>query len=180
MEFVFLLGVVCFIFFLLVISHLFADTADESNLSWKQRFWVVVNLLVWAYEFFFLAVILGGIKGLNVHFGGGLGDLLYTILLTGMVLLHIISLTVFAYKRLRILFFLILVCLPINLLIMMHLDAARGNEENGYMTGGNCTGLYYDAKANWQREKCQQELEEAKSDSVTELDWFLHSAERGY
>lgn len=53
MEFVFLLGVVCFIFFLLVISHLFADTADESNLSWKQRFWVVVNLLVWAYEFFF-------------------------------------------------------------------------------------------------------------------------------
>lgn len=182
MELVFsLLILVCLICFPLVISHLFTHTTDDSSpdLDRTQRVWIIVNLLVWAYECFFLLVICGRVKGLAVFFGGGLGDLLYIFLLAGMMLLHIVLLAVFTHNHLRAIFFVILVCLPIWLLTVMHLAAAQGNEENGYMTGGNLTGLYYDQEAYWQRRESQREVEEARSDSITEFESLLRSAERG-
>lgn len=176
---VLLVGVFCLLCFLLVIPRLFTHATDGNNLSWKQRFWIIVNLLVWAYECFFLVAVCGGIKGMAVYFGGGLGDLLYIFLLAGMVLLHIILLAVFTYKHLRIIFFIILVCPPINLLIMMHSDAARGNEENGYMTGGNWTGLYYDQEAYWQRKKLKEAAKPENSGTDAAFELWLHEAEQG-
>lgn len=63
----------------------------------------------------------------------------------------------------------------------MHSDAARGNEENGYMIGGNFSGLYYNHEAYQQREERQEELrkiKEAKSDTA-KFKSLLHAAENG-
>lgn len=56
--------------------------------------------------------------------------------------------------------------------------AARGNEENGYMTGGNWTGLYYDHEAYRQHRKRQEELKKAKA-AIAEFKSLLHRAEHG-
>lgn len=139
MELIILLIVACLGCFLFVFRQIFPRTIgkDGTDLGYSKRLWIIVNLFVWAYECFFLIAVCGGIKGMNVFFGGGLGDLLYLFLLVGMVLLHIVLLAVFIQKKLRTVFYIILVCLPIYPLVIMHSAAARGNEENGYMTGGN-------------------------------------------
>ena len=133
MELIILLIVACLGCFLFVFRQIFPRTIgkDGADLGYSKRLWIIVNLFVWAYECFFLIAVCGGIKGMNVFFGGGLGDLLYLFLLVGMVLLHIVLLAVFIQKKLRTVFYIILVCLPIYPLVIMHSAAARGNEENG-------------------------------------------------
>ena len=175
-----LLIVVCLGCFLFVFRRLFPRTIGEdgADLGYSKRLWIIVNLSVWAYECFFLTAVCGGIKGLNVFFGGGLGDLMYFLLLVGIVLLHIVLLAVFIRKKLRTVFYIILVCLPVYPLVMMHSAAARGNEENGYITGGNWTGLYYDHEAYRQHRKRQEELKKAKA-AIAEFKSLLHRAEHG-
>lgn len=183
MELIILLIVACLGCFLFVFRQIFPRTIgkDGADLGYSKRLWIIVNLFVWAYECFFLIAVCGGIKGMNVFFGGGLGDLLYLFLLVGIVLLHIVLLAVFIKKKLRTVFYIILLCLPIYPLVIMHSAAARGNEENGYMTGGNFTGLYYNLEAYQQREERQEELKklkEAKSDTA-KFKSLLHAAENG-
>lgn len=45
---------VCFICLLVIILNLFTNTTNNNQkFGWKQRLWIIINLLVWAYEFFF-------------------------------------------------------------------------------------------------------------------------------
>ena len=76
MGLVALLSPVCFICLLVIILNLFTNTTTNNNLKlgWKQRLWIVLNLLMWAYELLFTIAICDGVEGLNVHFGSGLGD----------------------------------------------------------------------------------------------------------
>ena len=77
MELIILFIAVNLYFFWLVISQLLPHTTSKNgaDLGYSKRIWIIVNLLVWAYECFFMAAVCGGIKGMNVYFGGGLGDL---------------------------------------------------------------------------------------------------------
>lgn len=137
------IGILCL---LPIVLELFTNTADDKKhkLGWWQRLWIIVNLLVWAYEIFFVTVVCGVVGDLSIAFGGGLGDLLYIFVLAGLILLHIILLAVFTYKHLRSVFLAALVCLAIYPLVIMHQDAARGNVYNGYRTiTSNSVGLYY-------------------------------------
>lgn len=185
MGLVALLLPVCFICLLIIILNFFTNTTNSNNLKlgWKQRLWIVLNLLMWAYEFFFMVVVCEGVENLRVDFGGGLGDLFYIFMLTGVVLLHIVLLAICTYKHLQSVYFIILVCMPILPLAKMHWDAARGNEANGYMTGGNSTGLYYDAEDYRQQRLHQRELEEAakpkKPEFATQFESYLYDAEHG-
>ena len=85
MELIILLIVACLGCFLFVFRQIFPRTIgkDGADLGYSKRLWIIVNLFVWAYECFFLIAVCGGIKGMNVFFGGGLGDLLYLFLLYG-------------------------------------------------------------------------------------------------
>lgn len=133
----------CLTGFGFVLYYLFARPARRRSFGWYSWFWIIVNLLVWMYEFFFLTAFCGGVKGMAVYFGGGLGDLFYFFLLGGMVVLHIVLLALLIYNHQRTVFFVLLACMPVFPLYRMHADAARGNERNGYMTGGNRAGLYF-------------------------------------
>ena len=184
MGLVALLLPVCFICLLVIILNLFTNTANNNlKLGWKQRLWIVLNLLMWAYEFFFMVVVCEGVENLRVDFGGGLGDLFYIFMLAGVVMLHIVLLAICTYKHLQSVYFIILVCLPILPLAKMHWDAARGKKENGYMTRGNSTGLYYDAEAYRQLRLHKRELEEAakpkKPEFATQFESYLYDAEHG-
>lgn len=176
---------ICFICLLVIILNVFTNTTNENNLKlgWQQRLWIVLNLLMWAYELFFTIVICDGVEGLNVHFGGGLGDLLYVFILVGMALLHIVLLTIFTYKHLQTIFFIVLMCMPVFPLTLMHLNAARGNEENNYMISGNYAGLYYNNKARYELRMREWEAEEAKKpkkpEFATEFESRLYDAEHG-
>lgn len=87
---------VCFICLLVIILNLFTNTTNNNQkFGWKQRLWIIINLLVWAYEFFFMVVVCEGVENLRVDFGGGLGDLFYIFMLAGVVLLHIVLLAIF-------------------------------------------------------------------------------------
>lgn len=183
MELIILFIAVNLYFFWLVISQLLPHTTSKNgaDLGYSKRIWIIVNLLVWAYECFFMAAVCGGIKGMNVYFGGGLGDLVYFFMLIGITLLHIFLLGIFIKKKLRTVFYIILVCLPIYPLVVMHSAAARGNEKNGYMTGGNIACLYADFETYQQRKEHQEELKrlkEAKADTI-KFNSLLHAAENG-
>lgn len=54
-------------------------------------------------------------------------------------------------------------CMPVFPLMLMHLNAARGNEENGYMISGNHAGLYYNSQAQYEQRMREREAEEAKN-----------------
>ena len=101
MELIILFIVVNLYFFWLVISQLLPHTTSKNgaDLGYSKRIWIIVNLLVWAYECFFMAAICGGIKGMNVYFGGGLGDLVYFFMLIGISLLHPVLLFIHNYRR---------------------------------------------------------------------------------
>lgn len=176
---------VCFLCLLVIILNLFTNTTNEKNLKlgWKQRLWIVLNLLIWAYELFFTIVVCDGVEGLNVHFGGGLGDLIYLFILVGMALLHIVLLAIFTYNRLHTFFFVILMCMPVFPLMLMHVSAARGNEENDYMISGNCAGLYYNSQARYEQRMREREAEEAKKpkkpEFATQFESYLYDAEHG-
>lgn len=163
--------------FLLLLSQLF------ERMPWRRRLAMLFNLVVWGYEIFFLAAVCGALPHASVHFGGGLGDLLFVFLLAGLILGHIIVLSVMAYKISIPWLFLIPAGLALLLLLQMHLTAARGNEENGYMTAGNCTGLYYDAESRYQEMLRKREREEAarpkKPEFATEFESYLYDAEHG-
>ena len=185
MGLVALLSPVCFICLLVIILNLFTNTTTNNNLKlgWKQRLWIVLNLLMWAYELFFTIVICDGVEGLNVHFGSGLGDLLYVFTLMGMALLHIVLLAIFTYNHLHTFFFVVLMCMPVFPLMLMHLNAARGNEENGYMISGNHAGLYYNSQAQYEQRMREREAEEAKKpkkpEFATQFVSYLYDAEHG-
>ena len=67
MGLVALLLPVCFICLLVIILNLFTNTANNNlKLGWKQRLWIVLNLLMWAYEFFFMVVVCEGVGNLRV------------------------------------------------------------------------------------------------------------------
>ena len=104
MELIILFIAVNLYFFWLVISQLLPHTTSKNgaDLGYSKRIWIIVNLLVWAYECFFMAAVCGGIKGMNVYFGGGLGDLVYFFMLIGITLLHIFLLGIFIKKKLKI------------------------------------------------------------------------------
>lgn len=183
MELIILFIAVNLYFFWLVISQLLPHTTSKNgaDLGYSKRIWIIVNLLVWAYECFFMAAVCGGIKGMNVYFGGGLGDLVYFFMLIGITLLHIFLLGIFIKKKLRTVFYIILVCLPIYTLVVIHSAAARGNEKNGYMTGGNIACLYADFETYQQRKERQEELKrskEAKADTI-KFNSLLHATENG-
>lgn len=152
---------------------------SEIKISWIKRFWIIVNLLVWAYEFFFLIAVCGGVKGFAVYFGGGLGDLLYFFLLAGTVLLHIGLLAVLIYNRRRTVFFAVLVCLPVAPLYKMHTVAARGNERNGYMIGGSRVGLYFDPEALCERKELEEAANPMDSGAAAAFGLWLHEAKQG-
>lgn len=176
---------ICFLCLLPIMVELFSNEPNKKGrkLDWEKRLWIVVNLLVWAYEIFFTMVVSNVVDGLSVHFGGGLGDLLYLFTLAGIIVLHIILLAVFSYKHLHVLFFIVLVCMPVYPLVSMHLAAARGNEANGYTIMGNGAGLYYDAEAYRQLRLHKRELEEAakpkKPEFATQFESYLYDAEHG-
>lgn len=158
MEVFFPVLAVCMGGFLLIIYFLTHKTVNGRSLNTGgiRRFWILVNLLAWVYEFFFLIVACGFVNGLNVRFGGGWDELFYFFLLVGIVLLHIVLLAVLIYNRRRTVFFVILVCLPLIPLYMMHADAARGNERNGYTVRGSRAGLYFNQEAFSQRKKLEE------------------------
>lgn len=163
--------------FLLLLPQIFV------RMPRRRRLAILLNLAVWGYEIFFFAAVCGALPHASVHFGGGLGDLLFLFLLMGLILGHIVALSIMAYKTSRPGWFLLPAGFAVLLLVNMHLTAARGNEENGYMTAGNCTGLYYDAEARHQEKLRQQELEEAskprKPEFATRFESYLYDAERG-
>lgn len=166
----------CVIPFILVVVHVF------TPMTICRRLLILLHLLTWIYELFFLIVVCNFVPHLSVHFGGGLGDLAFFFLLAGLILVHIILLSVLVYKTSRTFWLLIPLAAVCFLMIIMHESAARGNEENGYMTGGNCTGLYYDAEANherWQQQKAKEEAEKAKLPQTTLFDSYLQRAEQG-
>lgn len=174
---------VCLACFVVVVRLLYAAKTGKRNLniSWIKEFWIVVNLLVWAYEFFFLLAVCGMVKGAAVYFGGGLGDLLYFFLLVGTVLLHIGLLAVFIHNRRRTVFFVLLVCLPIAPLYKMHQEAARGNERNGYMIGGNWAGLYFNQEAFRERQERKEAAKQKKeeAEAVERFESSLSEARQG-
>lgn len=166
--------------FALTISKIFI------RIGWQRRLAILLNLVVWGYEIFFFVVACEGVPHLSIHFGGGLGDLLYFFVLVLLIPAHIIILCILTYKALPVDWFVIFAPLaPVCLLLAgMHLSAARGNEENGYMIAGNCAGLYYDADAHYERLLRQRELEEAekpkKPEFATQFESYLYDAEHGY
>lgn len=184
MGLVALLSPVCFICLLVIILNLFTNTTNNNQkFGWKQRLWIIINLLVWAYEFFFMVVVCEGVENLRVDFGGGLGDLFYIFMLAGVVLLHIVLLAIFTYNHLQTFFFVVLMCMPVFPLMLMHLNAAQGNEENDYMISGNWAGLYYNRQAQYEQRMREREAEEAKKpkkpEFPTEFESYLYDAEHG-
>lgn len=169
----------CFAGFVFVLYYLFTRPAQRRSFGWYQWFWIIVNLLVWAYEFFFLTAFCGGVKGMAVYFGGGLGDLFYFFLLGGMVLLHIVLLAVLIHNRQRTVFFVMLACLPVLPLYRMHADAARGNERNGYMIGGNRAGLYFDTDAYRERREPEEAVRRENSPAGEVFGLWLLKAGQG-
>ena len=136
-----------------------------------------------AYEIFFIIVICDGIEGLNVSFGGGLGDLGIVFLLVGIAFLHIILLAILAFNHLQTGYFIALMCFIAFPLMLLHLEAAKGNEENGYMTGGNMTGLYYNSQALFEQRTREAEVEEANKPKKpvfdTDFESYMYDAEHG-
>ncbi|MCD8092888.1 MAG: hypothetical protein LUF01_08690 [Bacteroides sp.] len=125
---------------LMVIAQLFAC------MKLKRRFVILLNLLVWIYESFFLVAVCGAIPHAEVHFGGGLGDLICVFVLMGLIIGRIIALSIMVFKVSKAVYFLIPLILVSIPMIDMHCMAARGNESNGYMMMGNYVGLYYDSE----------------------------------
>lgn len=106
----------------------------------------MLNLLAWCYEVFFLAAVCGKIPHADVHFEGGLGDLLCVLILFGLIISHIIALGIMAFKVSKPVYFLILLVIVSIPMADMHFTAARGNASNDYMAMGNLVGLYYDSE----------------------------------
>lgn len=178
MEIVLPLLAVCICGFLLVLRLLFNNTigGKKLNLDVIKQFLIVINLSVWAYEFFFFLAVCGLVKGMNVFFGGGLGDLLYFFLLIGTVLLHIGLLALSTYNNTRTIYFVLLVFLPIFPMVIMHQAAARGNEANGYMIGGNLAGLYFDSETH---DELRKSIQPVEYDPDAEFQSLLYKAEHG-
>lgn len=168
---------ITFVPLLLVISQIF------FRMSLLRRLAILLNLLVWGYEIFFFIAVCGGIPRSQVHFGGGLGDLLFTLILAGLILGHIISLSIMVHKVPKAVFFLIPVTIACALMTDMHLTAARGNDSNNYTAMGNSVGLYYDSEQVYLRNKRQREIEEAakpqKPEFATDFESCLYDAEHG-
>lgn len=169
----------CFAGFGFVLYYLFACPARRRSFGRYQWFWIIVNLLVWAYGFFFLTAVCGGVKGMAVYFGGGLGDLFYFFLLGGMVLLQIVLLAVLIHNRRRTVFFVLLVCMPLFPLYRMHAEASRGNERNGYRIGGNRTGLYFDTDVYRERREPEEEARPGDSPAGEIFGLWLLKAGQG-
>lgn len=178
MEIVLPLLAACICGFLLVLYLLFNNTigGKKLNLDFIKQFLIVINLSVWVYEFFFLIAVCGLVKGMNVFFGEGLGDLLYFFLLVGTVLLHIGLLALSAYNNTRTIYFVLLVFLPIYPMVIMHQAAARGNETNGYMLGGNLVGLYVDMET---RNELRKSIKPVEYDPAAEFRSLLYKAKHG-
>lgn len=176
-EFLAFLILVALIPLLLTIGRVFAKTDT------RRRWLIILNLLVWCYEIFFFIAVCGGLPNASVNFGGGLGDLLFVFALIVLMLAHIIALSIMSYRTSQAVLFLIPLAVVAFPLVGMHGTAARGDEHNGYMTGGNSTGLYYNAKAYSERIERQREAEALSKPQepkfATEFEFLLYYAERG-
>lgn len=140
-----------------------------------KRFFVLFNILACGYEIFFFAAVCGAIPHAQVHFGGGLGDLLYFFILILLIPAHIITLLILIYKVKRAIWLLVPLVVVFFLLSELHSLAARGNWHNGYMVGGNFAGLYYDAGSVHFRDEVKAE----EPDFATEFESLLYDAGQG-
>ena len=112
--------------------------------SRKTLVWTNVILLL--YELFFTLSILGCISGLETHFGGGLGDLLFIFVMYGVLIAHVIGLFVCVVWNAKAYWFAILLAIFLLPLTILHVEALRGNSK-GYSNFGNYHGLYYDRQS---------------------------------
>lgn len=176
-------GVIAFLIFAALVPLLLTIVQVFSKMEIRRRLMIILNMLVWCYEFFFFIAVCGGLPHAMVHFGGGLGDLLFVFILAALILAHIITLSIMSYKTSRAVLFFIPLLVVLFPLAGMHETAARGNKSNGYMTAGNCTGLYYDATGENEKQQRQRELEEAskpkKPEFATQFELLLYDAEQG-
>lgn len=176
-------GLISLIFFAALIPLLLTIGQLFTPMAVRRRVLLLLNLLVWCYEVFFFAVVCGALPHAQVHFGGGLGDLLFVFMLAAMIVVHIIVLSIMSYKTSRAALFFIPLGIVLFPLAGMHQAAARGNESNDYMTGGNCTGLYYDSaqkqEERLRREELKQASEPKTPEFATAFEARLYDAEEG-
>lgn len=162
---------------LLTIRKVFTKTGT------RKRLMIILNLVVWCYEMFFFIAVCGGLPHTQVHFGGGLGDLLFLFMLIGLILVHIIMLSIMSYKTSQAALLFIPLAVVAFPLLGMHGTAAWGDKDNDYMTAGNNTGLYYDAAQVRDKRQRQNEFEEnskpKRPEFATVFESELYDAERG-
>ena len=110
-----------------------------------QRLLIIFNLLLCGYEVFFFIAVCGFMPRLNVHFGGGLGDLGYIFISFLLLAAHIIAFVIMSRKVRRPVWFLMPMIPVCWILTILHMKAAEGNADNGYRTlDSNLIGLYID------------------------------------
>ena len=177
------MGILIFVIFLAIVPFILILSRIFGRMEYAKRLVVLLHLLVWSYEVFFLAAICGLFPHAQVHFGGGLGDLLFFFIAIALVVLHIIVLCIMVYKVKKTAWFLIPLIFVFLPLVTLHETAARGNRYNDYMTGGNFTGLYYDRESIYKRNLRRQELENVakpkKPEFATPFESALYDAEHG-
>lgn len=176
-------GIIVLVCFIAVIPLLLTIGQVFVRMGINRRLMIILNLLVWYYEVFFFIAVCGALPHAQVHFGGGLGDLVFMFMLIALLLAHIIALSIMSYKTSRAVLFFIPLLIVLFPLVEMHLTAARGNQYNDYSIGGNCTGLYYDSIREWDKRERRRKLEEAskpkKPEFATKLESLLYDAKHG-
>ena len=111
---------------------------------WRRRL-IILNILVCSYEVFFFIAICGFMPRLNVHFGGGLGDLAYIFISLLILLAHVIAIVIMSRKVRHPIWFMIPLLPVCWILTIIHMKATEGNVSNGYRTSAsNLIGLYID------------------------------------
>ncbi len=172
-----------FTFFIALIPLLLVVPQVFAHMKPGRRLIILLNLLVWGYEVFFFIAVCGVIPHTDVHFGGGLGDLLYVFTLIGLIISHIIALSIMVFKVSKTVHFLIPLVVVGIPMIDMHFTAAKGNKSNDYMVMGSLAGLYYDAEKirldREQQRKMEEDSKPRKPEFATEFESVLYDAEHG-
>lgn len=145
-----------------------SNTSDRNEPVKKRGFKGFIGsktTIVWAnvillfYEFFFMLSICGKLPGLETHFGGGLGDLLFLYILIVTLIIHVVGLFICAVAEAKTDKYIALLMMPLFPLMSLHELAFEGNLRE-YTTGGNYHGLYYNIKKVWEKEEQEKQRDE--------------------